>query len=103
MSIALQNFRTYELSIAFYQDCKEIKLPHSLKDQLMRAASSITLNLSEGSAKPSKKDRLRYYSIAFGSIREIQAIIRLENLLGLHPKADHLAAMLYKLAHQPLH
>ena len=95
----LLNFRTYELSITFYRECKTVKLSHALKDQLMRAASSITLNLAEGAAKPSTKERLRYYSIAFGSLREIQAIIRLEDLTSLHPRADHLAASLYKLAH----
>jgi hypothetical protein len=26
----LQNFRTYELSILFYRDCKVIKLPHAM-------------------------------------------------------------------------
>jgi four helix bundle protein len=96
----LQNFRTYELSISFYRECKVIKLPYAMKDQLMRAASSITLNLSEGSAKSSRKERLRYYAIAFGSIREIQAIIRLEDLHSLDARADYLAASLYKLAHQ---
>jgi four helix bundle protein len=96
----LQNFRTYELSIEFYRDCKTIRLPHAMKDQLMRAASSITLNLAEGSAKPSRKERLRYYGIAFGSVREIQAIIRLEELGSLSAKSDHLAASLYKLSHQ---
>jgi four helix bundle protein len=74
--------------------------PHAMKDQLMRAASSITLNLAEGSAKPSRKERLRYYGIAFGSIREIQAIIRLEELGSLSSRADHLAASLYKLSYQ---
>src|SRR5690242_14514474 len=93
----LQNFRTYEMSIRFYKDCKTVKLPHAIRDQLMRAASSVTLNLSEGSAKPSRKERLRYYAIAFGSIREIQAIIRLEDLANLSEPADHLAACLYKL------
>src|SRR5476649_2109530 len=94
------NFRTYELSIIFYRECKQVKLPYSMRDQLMRAASSISLNLSEGSAKPSRKERLRYYGIAFGSIREIQAIIRLEELASLNQRADQLAAMLYKLVHQ---
>lgn len=96
----LQKFRTYELSVQFYRECKEVKLPHAIRDQLMRAASSVSLNLAEGSAKPSRKERLRYYSIAFGSIREIQAIIRLEELNQLHSRADHLAASLYKLARQ---
>ena len=96
----LKNFRTFELSIQFYRECKKVKLPYAMRDQLMRAASSISLNLSEGSAKSSNKERLRYYSIAFGSIREIQAIIRLENLVELALPADHLAACLYKLSHQ---
>src|SRR5947209_5598185 len=98
--MALQNFRTYDHSVEFYKSCKQLKLPSALKDQLMRAASSISLNLSEGSAKPSKKERLRYYSIAFGSLREIQAIIKLEDLTQIERSADHLAAMLYKLSHQ---
>jgi four helix bundle protein len=97
---ALKNFRTYDLSIQFYRECKEVKLPHAMKDQLMRAASSITLNLSEGSAKVSSKERQRYYGIAYGSIKEIQAIIQLEDLHQLFSKADHLGACLYKLAHQ---
>ena len=100
MTFALKNFRTYELSIQFYKDCKQIKLSHALKDQLMRAASSITLNLSEGAAKPTGKERLRYYSIAYGSLREIQAIIRLEDIQSLHACADHLGACLYRLSHQ---
>jgi four helix bundle protein len=97
---ALKNFRAYDSSIEFYKVCKQVKLPHAMRDQLMRAASSISLNLAEGSAKPSRKERLRYYSIAFGSLREIQAIIRLEELTGLSDQADHLGAMLYKLVHQ---
>ena len=93
------DFRTYELSITFYQECRKVKLHYAMRDQLMRAASSIALNLSEGSAKASRKERLRYYGIAFGSIREVQAILRLEELEALAPQADHLAVSLYKLAH----
>src|SRR3954465_12092912 len=94
---ALQNFRAYDLSIEFYRDCKQVKLPYFLRDQLLRAASSIPLNLSEGSAKPSRKDRLRYYKIAFGSLRGCQAIVHLEELENLKARAKLLGAMLYKL------
>jgi four helix bundle protein len=97
---SIQNFRTYDLAISFYKSCKQIQLPYSMKDQLMRAASSISLNLGEGSAKFSKKERIRYYSIAFASIREVQTIIELEGLKDLHPEADRLAASLYRLVHQ---
>ena len=96
----LRNFRAFELSVVFYKECKKVKLPHAMKDQLTRAASSVSLNLMEGSAKSSQKERLRYYGIAFASIREIQAIIRLEDITGLHAQSDYLAAMLYKLVHQ---
>ena len=96
---SLKNFRAFELSVVFYKECKKLKLPYSLQDQLMRAASSISLNLMEGSAKPSKKDRARFYGYSLASLREVQAIIRLEDLTCLSANADHLAAMLYKLTH----
>ena len=96
----LQNFRTHNLAVEFYQECKKETLPFHLKDQLMRAASSIALNLAEGSAKPTLKDRQKFYRIAFGSLREVQSIMQLEEIRSLERKADHLAACLYKLTHQ---
>ena len=95
----MTKFRTYQLALDFYQTCKPIRLPIHLKDQLMRASSSIALNLAEGSAKPTHKDRMKYYSIALGSLREIQAIISLEQVSELESGADPLGASLYKLTH----
>ncbi len=95
----LQKFRTYQLALDFYHQCKKTQLPFHLKDQLMRASSSIALNLAEGSAKPTHKDRMKFYRIAFGSLREVQAIISLEHLFSLEGSADHLGALLYKLTH----
>lgn len=46
-----------ELTIEFYQASKDIKLPAHLRDQHLRACSSVALNLAEGSAKPTAKDR----------------------------------------------
>jgi hypothetical protein len=48
----LKNFRTYQLSINFYQLCRQTSLPAFLKNQLLRASSSISLNLAEGSSRP---------------------------------------------------
>lgn len=87
------------LSLELYREAKTVKLPHHLKDQLLRAASSICLNLAEGSAKPTAKDRARFYAIAFGSCREVQSVIQMENekLGNLYPVADRLGGFLYKL------
>ena len=46
----LKNFRTLDLAVAFYRQVTGLKLPHHLKDQLLRASSSIALNLAEHAA-----------------------------------------------------
>ena len=96
----LKNFRTYQLSVIFYKECKNVKLPCYLRDQILRASSSISLNLSEGSVKPTKKDKLKFYNIAFASLREVQAVIELEDIKSLSKSADILEAHLYKLTRQ---
>jgi four helix bundle protein len=95
----LKNFRTYQVSILFYKACVNLKLPRHLKDQLVRASSSTTLNLAEGFAKPTKKDQMKFYYIAFGSLRECQAILSLSNQKSfeLIDLADHIGASLYQL------
>ena len=99
----LSNFRTYQLSLELYRATRSVTLPHSLKDQLRRAASSICLNLAVGSAKPTERDRARFYAIAFGSCREVQSLIEMESesLGELHGIADRVAASLYRLCRPP--
>ncbi len=95
----LKSFRTYQLSIQFYQACLGLKLPTHLRDQLLRASSSITLNLAEGSAKPTKKDQMKFFFISFGSLRECQCIFSLSGQISsdLLDMADRLGASLFKL------
>lgn len=95
---ALQNFRTYHLAVEFHGQCKAVKLNASLKDQLTRATESIVLNLAEGSAKATAKDRSRFYGIALGSFREAQAILSITAQEELLSKFDHLGACLYRLS-----
>ena len=57
------------------------------------------LNLGEGYGKFTKPDQRRYYQIAFGSIRECQAVF---DIMATVPEAvrsmlDHLAASAFKL------
>jgi len=93
----MKNFRTLNLAIDFYKECKELRLPSPMRDQFKRALLSVSLNLAEGSAKPSVKDRKRFYSIALGSFREVQTILKLSDNEMLYQKADKLGAHLYKL------
>ena len=93
----LHNFRSYQLAVQFYRQAVGLKLPYHLKDQLHRAASSIALNLSEGSAKDSRKDRRRFYLIAMGSVRECEALVDLAQLESLRTDLDLLARHVYQL------
>jgi four helix bundle protein len=52
-------------------------LNKSIKDQLYRASLSIILNIAEGSAKLSKKEKRNFYTISRGSVQECVAILRL--------------------------
>lgn len=67
--------RTYEFAKVFVFNTRPIadRLPfkeeRNLADQLRRALSSITLNISEGSSK-SNKESINYLSRALGSTRE---------------------------------
>ena len=87
----LTQFRTYQLAVQFHHQCQTVKMPGYLKSQLLRASSSVALNLAEGSGKPTTRDQLRFYSIAMGSLRESQAALDLAPVR--YPVLITLAAM----------
>ncbi|MGE0173455.1 MAG: four helix bundle protein [Oligoflexales bacterium] len=95
----MKTFRTYELAVQFYRSIKNLHLPAHLKSQLLRAASSVALNLAEGRGKFTRPDQRRFQQIAFGSVRECQAIFDLidDDYLAQAELLDHLAASLFKL------
>lgn len=95
----MKTFFTLELAIEFYQSTKNLKLPSHLKDQFLRACSSVALNPSEGSAKPTQADRRKFYYVAFGSMRECQTILRLhgQSESELRKNAEFLGICLYRL------
>ena len=94
-----KNFRTYDLAVAFYRLVSPLKLQRHLKEQLVRAASSVVLNLAEGAGRTTKADQARFFSIAMGSLRECQAILDLAVITDITVVecADKLAAHLYRL------
>ncbi|MBI3557631.1 MAG: four helix bundle protein [Deltaproteobacteria bacterium] len=100
----LKDFRAFQISKEFYQRCKTIKLPAFLRDQLARASSSIALNLAESSGKRTSRDRVRYYTMALGSVRECEAILEIENVQDPVAKdlLNQLGAILFKLCQIPV-
>lgn len=77
----------------------------SLADQLRRAASSVVLNIAEGSRRWGK-DRIQHYRIAAGSAAEVRAALGLarawgfvEGQMAQGPEAllDRVQAMLWRL------
>lgn len=95
----MKDFKTLELAIEYYRLVENLKMPRHLRDQLLRAASSVSLNLAEGNAKFSFADKKRIYQIALGSFRECQTILKLANHENeeIAQLSDHLGACLYKL------
>ena len=95
----LEKFTAYQLAKRHYKLCKSLKLPRFLQEQLLRASSSIALNLAEGSGKRTATDQRRFYSIAFGSLRECQAILEIEEVpdAELISLTSQLGAILYVL------
>ena len=100
MGWVLSQFDAYQVAKSYYLECKKQKVPYFLHGQLMRAASSIVLNIAEGSAKRSPADQKRFYGIALGSLRECQAITDMENKSSqtLTELSDRLGAMLFKMS-----
>lgn len=95
----MKTFRTLELAIEFYEKTERLNLSGHLRDQLLRASSSISLNLSEGNAKRTEKEKKRYYHTAYASCQECKTILRLakSNDENVQDDADKLGAWLYKL------
>ncbi len=95
----MNRFRTYELAVQFYRRVSSLKVPSHLRGQLQRASSSVALNLAEGSAKPSAKERARFYRISLGSFRESMAVLELLNIQNseLDELTDKLARHLFNL------
>ncbi len=83
-----EKFKAYQLALDFIVAANQLieKIPRGnahLVDQLRRASMSIALNIAEGSGKTSRKDKIRFYSIARGSALECGAILDVLGASGL--------------------
>ena len=48
-----------------------------LTSQLRRAAVSVAANIAEGASRASRKDQVRFFEIAYGSLNEIVTILHI--------------------------
>ena len=96
----LRDFQAFQLAKKLHWECKELKISHILRDQLLRASASVALNTAEGSGKRTPQDQRRFYGIALGSLRECSAILELEKIENqeLNQLTDQLGAILYTLS-----
>lgn len=97
----LNSFRTYQIAKELYLECERLNLKGEFKNQLHRASLSICLNLAEGSGKRTLKDRKRFYTIALGSLREVQALLDIIENEFLLCIANKLGAHIWKLNQNP--
>ena len=93
----LQNFRSYQMAKELHAICKTLPVHGEERDQLHRAALSVCLNLAEGSGKFSIKDQRRFYTIALGSLREVQALLDIRNYTEAYKTAHQLGGLIWRL------
>ncbi|MFD2600251.1 four helix bundle protein [Sphingobacterium corticis] len=100
--------RTFEFSksvVLFVKDFKFNRIYHSLFDQLIRSATSIGANITEGKAGSSKNDFLKFHIIALKSANETEYWLKLiketlvteeqsENINSLLKETDELIRIL---------
>lgn len=79
-------FQATDLALQALRDIKPVlralsEHDSSLRDQILRAAQSVVLNLEEGTWK-SGRDRANRYRIAAGSAAEVRGALRIAEALG---------------------
>ena len=104
----LHNLRVYAESTHLLTEVTAVAagLPRSwafLADQMKRAASSVVLNIAEGTGRDSDADTRRFLGIACGSAREVGAcfdilkgarLVEADKHASLADRCDHVARML---------
>jgi four helix bundle protein len=103
-------FVAYEVSRDLIIDLRTVvtaieRHDRDLADQLRRAASSVTLNLAEGS-RSKGGNKQKHFAIAHGSANEVRAALQVAHAWGWLSDAatpfailDRLLALLWRLTH----
>jgi four helix bundle protein len=79
MSFSHEKLNVYQRALEFIEFANQLISSNptrlNVSDQLDRAATSIPLNIAEGTGKYTSKDKCRYYDIARGSALECAACL----------------------------
>ena len=96
----LETFDVYRVSLDACRACAPIApaLSANLRDQLLRASSSVVLNTAEGFGSASRGVKRRHYEIARGSAMECVAILDLAVALGLQDAVAAVRALFTRAA-----
>ena len=92
--------KAHEFVLNVYKITKEFPKEelYGLTSQFRRAAVSIAANLAEGYGKASKADKLRFFNISQGSLKECSYYLVLTKDLGYIQNADELKTLLVDVA-----
>ncbi len=60
----------------------------AITNQLRRSASSISANIAEGFGRKTNKDKLHFYTMAYGSLLEVRNFLYLSNKLSYLSDVD---------------
>jgi len=82
--------KSKELAVRIYRVTGESSLAKDfgLKDQMRRAAVSISSNIAEGDERNADKDSIRFFSIAKGSLAELVTQIEIAHEVGYLSEPD---------------
>lgn len=95
MARLYKNMEIFQLSYALALDVHKLldKFPEEQRDniasQMRRAATSIPLNIAEGSVKKSPREFLNFLSHAYGSAKELDVLLSMSKDLGYITKTQY--------------
>jgi four helix bundle protein len=73
----------YQVAVELLVLVRDARLQDAtLREQALRSAKSVCLNIAEGSGRVSRADRARVFGIARGEVVETCAAVELAGLLG---------------------
>lgn len=76
--------KSQDLAVSIYMLTKSFpnEEQFALTNQMRRAGSSISANIAEGFGRKSKKEKIQFYRIAYGSLLEVKNFIYLSSRLN---------------------